>query len=877
MSDEIVGEFLVESTENLDLLDRELITLEKEPDNRETMSSIFRTIHTIKGTCGFLGFTKLESVAHAGENLLSQLRDGEMPFNPERTTALLSLVDAIRQMLDSIRATGAEGERDDRELIATLERLQVKKKKPVHEAASKKEVLAAPPVPPQSEAPKVEAVVNEKVTAKPQEAAAATAAEQSGKGVIADASIRVDVMLLDKLMNLVGELVLARNQILQHTNGGENTGLTTASQRLNLITTELQEGVMKTRMQPIGNIWGKFPRTVRDVAVNCGKEVRIEMEGKETELDKTIIEAIKDPLTHLVRNAVDHGIEKPADRVAAGKSPDGLLRLRAYHEGGQVNIEITDDGAGLNGEKIKNKAIQRGLITAEQGARYNERELANLIFLPGFSTAETVTNVSGRGVGMDVVKTNIEKIGGIVDVQSKVGSGTTIRMKIPLTLAIIPALIVTSRGERYAIPQISLLELVRLEGEEVGKRIEMIQGIPVYRLRGRLLPLVYLDRELKFDGVQESATGEKVTLTAGLDFGSVREKHRQWSDRLQQVLDGKVSMTAQEAGSHKTCALGQWIYSTGVQDYGSIAEMRKLIKVHEKFHGQVHGVLTAKRNAEDVRAQKELENLKQSSQEIMELLSKLEKSVSEMQSVNIVVLQADERQFGLVVDEINDTEEIVVKPLGKQLKGLKTFAGATIMGDGRVALILDVLGIAQSSNVVSELRAKALAEKEAVVATLHGEKQTLLLFAGPDEAFMAVPLERVGRLEEFPLSSVERAGNTDVVQYRGEILPLMFLSEMLEERRSHSRRPAPPTAVTSADKLQGIVYSSGAKRVGLVIERILDIVEEAIEVKCPPSRSGVLYTAVIQGRVTELLDMPALLQLFASNHPTKLPSEGVRV
>ncbi len=336
MSDEIVGEFLVESTENLDLLDRELITLEKDPGNSETMSSIFRTIHTIKGTCGFLGFTKLESVAHAGENLLSQLRDGEMPFNPERTTALLSLVDAIRQMLDSIRANGAEGERDDRALIATLERLQVKKKKPAHETAGKKEASVALPIPAEEQAAKVEVSAPEKSVSKTQEVAAPApaSAEQAGKGAIADASIRVDVVLLDKLMNLVGELVLARNQILQHSNAGENAGLSTASQRLNLITTELQEGVMKTRMQPIGNIWGKFPRTVRDVAVSCGKEVRIEMEGKETELDKTIIEAIKDPLTHLVRNAVDHGIERPAERVAAGKPAEGLLRLRAYHEGG---------------------------------------------------------------------------------------------------------------------------------------------------------------------------------------------------------------------------------------------------------------------------------------------------------------------------------------------------------------------------------------------------------------------------------------------------------------------------------------------------------------------------------------------------------------
>jgi two-component system chemotaxis sensor kinase CheA len=357
---------------------------------------------------------------------------------------------------------------------------------------------------------------------------------------------------------------------------------------------------------------------------------------------------------------------------------------------------------------------------------------------------------------MDVVKTNIEKIGGTVDVQSVLGTGTTVRMKIPLTLAIIPALIITTDGDRYAIPQISLLELVRLDGEEALKRIELIQGTPVYRLRGRLLPLVYLKRELKVEG--------KATKTAEVD------------------------------------------------------------------------------------------------------------------AVNIVILQADERQFGLVVDEINDTEEIVVKPLSKQLKGIRAFAGSTIMGDGRVALILDVLGLAQSANVVTEVRAHALAGKEAAsAAKTEGEKQTLLLFTGPGDGRMAVALERVGRLEEFPVSTIERAGGIDVVQYRGEILPLMFLSELLEERRSLARLASAAPKAVNSDRLQGIVYSSDGKCVGLVIDRILDIVEEMIQIKSPPSRFGVLFTAVIQGRVTELLDMPALLLVFNNARANKTHRERVEV
>jgi two-component system, chemotaxis family, sensor kinase CheA len=546
MSDDILREFLVESNENLDLLDREFIQLEKEPNNRDRLASVFRTIHTIKGTCGFLGFTKLEAVAHVGENLLSRLRDGELALIPEITTALLRMVDAIRQMLQSIEAIGSEGERNDADLVETLTRLQQGEGQgsttpaavpatpvppaPVEAAtqvsassngAAKIEICPAPellPEPPATLEPSVaeppahehaaaEHTGNEPPSRDLHDASQGAAPTRGGS--VSDSSIRVDVVLLDKLMNLVGELVLARNQILQFSNATEDGAINAPSQRLNLITTELQEGVMKTRMQPIGNIWSKFPRTVRDVATACAKKVRIEMEGKETELDKTIIEAIKDPLTHIVRNSVDHGIETPARRLAVGKTEDGRLLLRAYHEGGQVIIEISDDGAGLDGEKIRRKAVEKGLISAEQSSKLSDREAVNLIFLPGFSTAEKITNVPGRRVGMDVVKTNIDKIGGSVDVQSKPGAGTTVRMKIPLTLAIIPALIVTNGGERYAIPQISLLELVRLDGEDARNRIELIQGVPVYRLRGRLLPLVYLERELSSNPAEIPAKAKR--------------------------------------------------------------------------------------------------------------------------------------------------------------------------------------------------------------------------------------------------------------------------------------------------------------------------------------------------------------------------------
>jgi two-component system, chemotaxis family, sensor kinase CheA len=440
---DIVKDFLVESYENLDRLDRELVGLEKNPEDRDAPASVFRTIHTIKGTCGFLGFNKLEAVAHVGENLLTRLRDRQLTLTPEITTALLSMADAVRQMLSQIEACGQEGERHDSVLIATLTRLL---QPPATPAQS--EVAAPPPITPEAaEVPlndvplnigdilmqragvtpaelllaaekqkegdprRIGEILVEQGAARPADVVDALRIQQSSRGTaVADSTVRVDVGLLDKVMNLVGELVLARNQVLQFANRVKDTGFLAASQRLNLITTELQEGIVKTRMQPIGNIWSQFPRTVRDVALGCSKEVAIEMEGKETELDKTIIEAIKDPLTHLVRNSVDHGIELPEDRVKAGKNRTGRLTLRAFHEGGQVNIEISDDGAGLNADRIRKKAIERAMITAEQASRMTEPEIFNLIFQPGFSTAEKVTNVSGRGVGMDVVKTNVEKI-----------------------------------------------------------------------------------------------------------------------------------------------------------------------------------------------------------------------------------------------------------------------------------------------------------------------------------------------------------------------------------------------------------------------------------------------------------------------------------
>jgi two-component system chemotaxis sensor kinase CheA len=726
---EVVREFLLETHENLAQLDVDFVTLEKDPTERETLARVFRTLHTVKGTAGFLGLPRLQAVAHAGESLLTRLRAGELVFNPDIATALLAAVDAVRRMLEAIESSGDEGSRDYADVIQELDRLR----------AGPSEAPAAPAPPAQPPAKSVADAPTPPVQHWPTVVLPSTApAEPPPDGeaprapAVADSALRVDVGLLDTLMTLVGELVLARNQIMQFSAAQADAPFLGTVQRLNLLTTELQSNVMKTRLQPIANIWGKFPRVVRDLALACGKQARIEMEGRDTELDKTIIEAIRDPLTHLVRNAVDHGIERPAERIDRGKPAEGRLTLHARHEGGKVLIEISDDGGGIDPQRVRAKAIQHQLITPEQADRLSESELINLVFLPGFSTTDKVTQFSGRGVGMDVVRTNVEKIGGTVNIESRLGQGTSVRMKIPLTLAIIPALTVASGGDRYAIPQVNLLELVRLEGEQAQHGIEQIHGVPVHRLRGQLLPLVYLHRQLRVEPAPNPG-GE----------------------------------------------------------------------------------------------------------------------------VNIVVLQADDRHFGLVVDAIHDTEEIVVKPLQKQLKGIGVYAGATIMGDGKVALILDVLGLAQRANVVSSVRERAERAEHGTKTTIapavaHSDRQTVLLFAAADGSRMAIPLAQVDRLEEFPRSALERVGPQMVVQYRDNILPLLDVARSLRRKRGCAR--------PECDTVQVVVCASRGQRVGLVVGTILDIVEETLVVRSRAGRPGVLFTAVVHGRVTEFLDVEGILR-----------------
>jgi two-component system chemotaxis sensor kinase CheA len=563
--DELTREFLIESQEGLDRMERCLTDLEERPQDAGLIGDIFRSVHTIKGTTGFLGFKRLEKLAHAGENLLGLLREGKVAADRPVITGLLHLLDGLRSILKTIETEDTEGEGEDAVLIAQLEELQTPKpaeaqakqhtrvRAGVHETiastaeARPSAASAGPPAAAaaHSTAPPLPAAQGPEPDPEgAQEPAASTAAKApveadgdgtkprvqgtgmgAGIGTAAESTLRVDVTLLNRMMNLVGELVLTRNQVLQATSADPN--MTLLSRRLDMVTADLRESVMKARMQPVSNIFSKIPRIVRDLSQSLGRRVRLQVEGQETELDKSLLEAIKDPLTHAVRNSLDHGIEPPEVRQAAGKDPEGTLKLRAAQEGSHVIIEVCDDGAGISVDKIRQKAIERGLITAERAAQQPERELLQLIFVPGFSTAATVTNVSGRGVGMDVVRTNVEKIGGKVEIDSRAGKGTTLRLRIPLTLAIIPALIVRSVNQSFALPQGALLELVHVPPEQAATAIEWMEGAPLYRLRGKLLPLVFLDR-LLMPGVELKKVTDRDNFIAVLDadgrrFGLVVE------------------------------------------------------------------------------------------------------------------------------------------------------------------------------------------------------------------------------------------------------------------------------------------------------------------------------------------------------------------
>ncbi|PWC29203.1 hybrid sensor histidine kinase/response regulator [Teichococcus aestuarii] len=731
--DDLLADFLTETNEGLAALDVALLKLEKAPDDRQTLSEIFRNVHTIKGTCGFLGLSRLEKVAHAAENVLGKYREGSLKVTPAGITLILSALDCLKGIVSGLENTGSEPVGDDTALIASLD------------AAWRGEMPAAaePEMPSfgdekPAEAPPAPEAVAEPVAAPPPAVVAPPPAPPSisrggehdgeggggggggGGGPITPAqTIRVSVDVLEDLMTLVSELVLTRNQLLQLVRARSDAALTVPLQRLSHITSELQEGVMKTRMQPIGNAWQKLPRIVRDLANELGKKIELVMKGAETELDRQVLELIKDPLTHMVRNSGDHGLENPEQRRAAGKPEVGRILLNAYHEGGHIIIEIGDDGRGLAVDKIKAKVVGQGLATEAEVASMSEREIQHFIFRAGFSTAAAITSVSGRGVGMDVVKTNVEKIGGTIDLRSTEGKGTTFFIKIPLTLAIVSALIVEAGGERFAIPQIGVVELVRAGGSAEGAQIERIHDTPVMRLRDRLLPLVSLSRLLQL----EHAADE------------------------------------------------------GRRDAGFV-----------------------------------------------------------------VVTQVGANVFGIIVDKVFDTEEIVVKPVAPILRHVTMFSGNTILGDGSVIMILDPNGIARATGVGADGPSEdASRGPEGMRGHRSSERTALLLFRAGDDTPKAVPLGLVARLEDLPGESIEHSGGKTLVQYRGKLMPLVAMSGGWMPPEPGKRQAV-------------LVFNDRDRAMGLMVDTILDVVEEHLLIEGASEQPGFLGSAVICGKVTDVID-----------------------
>jgi Chemotaxis protein histidine kinase and related kinases len=740
--DDLLREFLTETAEHLDTVDVELVRFEQDPNNKAILSNIFRLVHTIKGTCGFLGLPRLEALAHAAETLMGKFRDG-MPVTTPAVSLILSTLDRIKDILAELEKHAAEPEGSDQDLIEALEAMAVEapaSSAPVKENASTVGTLAYQvlerallpgEVPldelerafreaPGPELPKAKNATPAKVN---ESAAAAASSEDSGESVAAKVqTIRVNVDTLEHLMTMVSELVLTRNQLLEISRRVDDGSYKVPLQRLSHVTAELQEGVMRTRMQPIGNAWQKLPRVVRDLSAELSKKIELVMQGADTELDRQVLEVIKDPLTHMVRNSADHGIESPLERKAAGKSERGTIRLNAYHEGGTITIEIADDGKGLNFGAIRRKAVERGIASEAEVERMNDAQVAKFIFHPGFSTAAAVTSVSGRGVGMDVVKTNIELIGGTVDIRSEPGHGTTFTIKIPLTLAIVAALIVSSKDQRYAIPQVAVLELVRVTpGSE--HTIERINGTPVLRLRDRLLPIVPLSKVLN------------------------------------------------------------------VSDEG---------EVNEGF---------------------------------------------------VVVTQVGRQRFGILVDGVFHTEEIVVKPMSSKLRHIQLFSGNTILGDGAVVLIVDPNGLARmvgSGTEDGQLQGDMALEQSSVASE---ETTTLLVFRGGGESLKAVPLSLVTRLEEIDASTIEWLGGRPLVQYRGRLMPLIPSDSDLEIRREGMQAL--------------VVFSDDDFAMGLAVDEIVDIVEDKLDIELVADRSDLVGSAVIRGRATEVVNVAHYLPLVA--------------
>ena len=732
--DDLLREFVTETNESLDVVDVELVRFEQDPNNAKILDNIFRLVHTIKGTCGFLGLPRLEALAHAAETLMGKFRDGA-PASSEAVTLILATIDRIKTILESLEREQREPEGGDTDLIAELEQMVEYVGAPAPRAGAQHTVgtlvtqtLERPLRPDEDTLDDLERAFRETPVdppaakpAKPAPAPAEAPAKDDDGTKSANQSIRVTVDTLEQLMTMVSELVLTRNQLLEIVRRHEESEFKTPLQRLSNVTAELQEGVMKTRMQPIGNAWQKLPRVVRDLSNELGKQIELEMQGAETELDRQVLDLIKDPLTHMVRNSADHGLETPEQRRAAGKPEGGRIRLSAYHEGGHIIIQISDDGRGLDTARIKAKAIAQGLVSEIEAEKLTEAQIHKFIFAPGFSTAAKVTNVSGRGVGMDVVRNNIDQIGGTIDVKSVAGAGLSFTIKIPLTLAIVAALIVEAGGHRFAIPQLSVIELVRARaGSE--HRIERIKDTRVLRLRDKLLPLVGLSHLL------------------GL----------------------------------------------------------------EKDAGDINGGF-------------------------------------------IVVTQVGSQTFGIVVDGVFHTEEIVVKPMSSKLRHIAMFSGNTILGDGSVIMIIDPNGVAQAfgNAVASQLAAAQPTDGRDAVS--DEASTSLLVFRAGSSQPKAVPLSLITRLEEIDAHKIELSNGRHMVQYRGHLMPLISMSDDVRVKAE------------GAQSL--LVFSDGNRSMALVVDEIVDIVDDSLDIQVASDNPGVLGSAIIRGQATEIIDVGHFLPL----------------
>jgi two-component system, chemotaxis family, sensor kinase CheA len=784
--DDLLREFLTETSESLDTVDNQLVRFEQDPNNAKILDNIFRLVHTIKGTCGFLGLPRLEALAHAGETLMGKFRDG-MPVTGEAVSLILASIDRIKEILAGLEATEAEPQGSDEDLIVKLHEMVEHGMAAMSAPASLVASGSAQPMPSASASPEPVApaapvaatppaaedtlvpqaleralrpgevsldelerafqetaievaapplVPSSAPEAEPRAASPKKEAKESGKATakkptadpevaegdkIANQSIRVNVDTLEHLMTMVSELVLTRNQLLEISRRNEDTEFKVPLQRLSNVTAELQEGVMKTRMQPIGNAWQKLPRIVRDLSGELHKQIELEMHGADTELDRQVLDLIKDPLTHMVRNSADHGLETPAERVACGKPEQGTIRLSAYHEGGHIIICIADNGRGLNTERIKAKALQNGLVTEAELEKMTEAQIHKFIFAPGFSTAAAVTSVSGRGVGMDVVRTNIDQIGGTIDVKSVAGEGSSVTIKIPLTLAIVSALIVEAAGDRFAIPQLAVVELVRARANS-EHRIERIKDTAVLRLRNKLLPLMHLKKLLKID-------------------------------------DG---------------------------------------------------------------------------------------SSSDPENGFIVVTQVGSQTFGIVVDGVFHTEEIVVKPMSTKLRHIDMFSGNTILGDGAVIMIIDPNGIAKALGT-SVAASHEIAEDNAASRANAAEQLTsLLVFRAGSSQPKAVPLGLVTRLEEIAADKIELSNGRYMVQYREQLMPLVQMAGV---------------SVQTSGAQPILVFADDGRSMGLVVDEIIDIVEEKLHIEVAGSQDGILGSAVIKGQATEVIDVGHFLPM----------------